>query len=87
MASQNLYQTTVTFERHDETTIRKMITQRNMVQTTITRYYRPVNERADDINEAKKMPSPDKNEGIHFFCIVLCIDISIMILTLLLYSY
>ena len=68
MTTEKLYQTTVIFERHNKTTIRKMITkrnQRNIVQTTITMYYRPVNERTEERNEAK-IPSSDENEGIHF---------------------
>ena len=63
MASTIIVQTTVTFEKYNETTIRKLITQCNMVQITITRYYYPVNLRTEVRNETK-IPSSDENEGI-----------------------
>ena len=36
-----------------------------MVQTTITRYYRPVDMRTEERNETK-MPISDENEGTQF---------------------
>ena len=42
-----------TFEKHNESFIRKMINQSIMVQATITTYYHPMNSATKKVNEAK----------------------------------
>ena len=60
--------TKINFQRHDEKSIYRLVTQSKMIQTKITRYYQPVNcEKRKHGNEKKATSWSDssvEDEGI-----------------------